>query len=140
MTLVDHAKARERSNELSLGDLVKRATGQISDLVHKEMRLAQLELAQKGKRVGIAVGLFGGAGVFVFYGVGVFLAAAVLGLSNVFTPWLAALIIGGGLFLVAAIAALIGVGQLKKAKPPIPTHAVNGFKADVATIKERARR
>ena len=36
----------------------------------QEVELAKAELAVKGKRAGIGAGMFGGAGVFGFYGLG----------------------------------------------------------------------
>ena len=51
----------------SVGTLVKQGTEQLSDLVRQEMKLAQAELAQKGKRAGIGGGLFGAAGLMAFF-------------------------------------------------------------------------
>jgi hypothetical protein len=127
---VDAADLGDRST----ADLVKLAAEQVSRLVRDELRLAQTELAEKGKRAGIGVGLFGTAGVISLYGVGVLIAAAVLGLATVLPGWLSALIIGVALFLFAGLLALIGRGQVKKAVPPAPTEAVRNVKADIDTI------
>ena len=63
-----------------------------------------------------------------------------LGLSNVVSPWLAALIVGVVLFLVAGVAALVGRKKLQQAAPPVPTRAIATTKADVAEIKESIQR
>lgn len=118
----------------STADLVKLAAEQMSRLVRDELKLAQTELAEKGKRAGIGVGLFGTAGVVSLYGLGVLIAAAILGLATVLPGWLSALIIGVVLFLLAGLMALIGRGQVKKAVPPSPTEAVRNVKADIDTI------
>jgi hypothetical protein len=52
--------------------------------------------------------------------------------------WLAALIAGAGLLLIASGLALLGRRQLQRATPPVPAAAVDSVKADVQEIKERA--
>ena len=112
----------------------------LSTLVRDEIRLAQAEVGEKAKKAGIGIGAFGGAGVVALYGLGVLIAAAVLGVSNVVSPWLAALIVGVVLFVVAGIAALVGKKQLSQAAPPVPTQAIASVKTDVAEIKESIKR
>src|SRR5438477_7150370 len=118
----------------STADLVKLAAEQVSRLVRDELRLAQTELAEKGKRAGIGVGMFGAAGFVSLYGLGALLAAAIIGLAAVVAAWLAALIVGVALFLVAGLMILLGRGQVKKAVPPAPTEAVRNVKADIDAI------
>src|SRR3712207_6713256 len=48
------------------GQLIGQLTEQISRLVRDEARLAQAEVTQKAKRLGVGAGLFGGAGLFAF--------------------------------------------------------------------------
>jgi hypothetical protein len=126
--------------ERSTGELVKTMSEQVSTLVRDELRLAQLEMTQKGKQAGIGVGMFGGSGLVALYGVGCLIAGAILGISRVLAPWLSALIVGVVLLAVAGIAALIGKSRLQKATPPVPQEAVHSVKTDVDEIKERARR
>jgi uncharacterized membrane protein YqjE len=124
----------------STAELVQRLSEQVSQLVRQEMQLAKLELAEKGKRTGVGAGLFGGSGLFAVYGIAVLVAAAVLGLATVWPAWLAALVVGLLLLLLAGLLALVGRGQFKKAMPPVPTDAVASVKADVDEITTRARR
>ena len=56
------------------------------------------------------------------------------------SPWLAALIVGVVLFVVAGVAALVGKKKLSQAAPPVPTRAIATTKADVAEIKESIQR
>ena len=58
------------------------------------MRLAQAELAEKGRHAGKGAGMFGGAGLVALYGVGALVTAAILGLATVLEPWIAAAAIG----------------------------------------------
>ncbi|WP_433614421.1 phage holin family protein [Dactylosporangium sp. CA-139114] len=122
------------SADRSTAELVKLAAEQVSTLVRDELKLAQIELTEKGKRAGLGAGMFGGAGLVALYGVGALLAALIIGLAAVMPAWLAALIVGVALFLVAGVLALVGKGQVKKAVPPVPQETVAGVKADIDTI------
>ena len=124
----------------SVGDLVRSLSEDLSRLVRDEIRLAQAEVGEKAKKAGIGIGAFGGAGVIALYGLGVLIAAAVLGLAAAVPAWLAALIVGVVLFVIAAVAALIGRKKLQEAEPPVPTRAIASTKADVAEIKESIHR
>jgi hypothetical protein len=123
------------AHNASLGELVSRMSEQTSRLIRDELRLAQLEMAEKGKKAGIGAGLFGSAGLFALYGLACLIAAAILGLAGPVPDWLAAIIIGVALFVVAGVAALIGKREVTEAAPPVPEQAVSGVKQDVATIK-----
>lgn len=124
----------------TIGELFRSMSEDLSALVRDEIRLAQAEVGQKAKKAGIGIGAFGGAGVVALYGLGVLIAAAVLGLSNVLSPWLAALIVAVVLFVVAGVAALVGKKQLSQAAPPVPTETIASVKTDVAEIKESIRK
>ena len=134
------AQAFADHQEPSTGELVKRLSEQVSTLVRDELKLAQLEMTRKGKQAGIGAGMLGGSGVIALYGVGCLLACAILGLSRVLEPWLAALIVGAALLLVSGVAALLGKARLKKAAPLVPAQATDSVKADVNEIRERAHR
>ncbi len=122
--------------DASTGQLVTQLTEQISRLVRDEARLAQAEVTQKAKRLGIGAGLFGGAGLFAFLGLAVLVATAVLALDLALPAWLAALIVAVVLFLVAGVLALVGKKDVEKASPPVPTQAIAGVQADIATVKQ----
>jgi uncharacterized membrane protein YqjE len=124
----------------STSELVSRMTEQMSQLVRDELRLAQLELREKGKRAGIGAGLFGGAGVVALYAVAALVTCAILLLGLAIPYWLAALIVGVVLLAVAGVLALLGRKQMRRAAPPVPQQAVAGIKRDVETVKERAQR
>jgi hypothetical protein len=130
----------DAAQERSAGELVKQLTEQVSTLLRDELKLAQVEMTRKGKQAGLGAGMLGGGGLIALYGAGCLLACAIIGLSHVVQPWLAALIAGVALLAIAGVAALIGKGRIQQATPPVPTEAVDSVKADVEEIKERARR
>lgn len=131
------------SNQLgdeSVGDLVKQLSEQTATLVRQEMKLAQTELQEKGKRAGIGAGMFGAGGLVAFFGAATLIAAAVLALATAVDAWLAAVIVGVVLLAVAGVAALMGKKKIDEATPPAPEQAMQSMKRDVDTVKSRARR
>src|SRR5215203_5244843 len=129
----------QRADDKPLGELVQDLSRQTSSLIRQEMRLAQAELAEKGKHAGKGAGMFGGAGLVALYGVGALIAAAVLGLATVIEPWIAAAATGAVLLLVAGVLALTGKKELDEAGPPKPEQALESMQRDVETVKARAR-
>ena len=119
----------------ALGALVHDLTTQVPELIRSEIRLAQAEVAEKGKRAGIGIGMFSGAGLLAFFGVATVIAGAVLALSLAMDGWLASLIVAVVLFAGAGVLALMGKNQVEQATPPLPERAVEGVKEDIATVK-----
>ncbi|MET9378560.1 phage holin family protein [Streptomyces sp. NPDC003035] len=128
------------STDESVGDLVSRASQQLSELVREEMQLARAEMTQKGKRFGVGGGLFGGAGLVGILAAQALVAGAIAALALLLPVWASALIIAALLAAVAAVMAATGKKQIAKAGTPAPEQAIAGVKADVAEIKEKAHR
>jgi nitrate/nitrite transporter NarK len=126
-------------SEASLAELVKQLSEQSSRLARQEVELAKAELAYKGKRAGIGAGMFGGAGVFGFYGLGALTAAAILALATAMTAWLAALIIAVVFAAIAGVLALQGKTKVQQATPPVPEEATESVKEDVQWAKTKAQ-
>jgi uncharacterized protein YacL len=123
-----------------VGDLVQRASQQLSQLVRDEMRLAQAEMTEKGKRFGKGGGLFGGAGLVGVLTLQALVATVIAALSLAMDVWVAALIVTAVLAAVTALMAALGKQQITKASPPAPEQTMDSVKADVAEIKEKAQR
>ena len=127
------------ASEASLGELVKQLSEQSSRLARQEVELAKAELAVKGKRAGIGIGMFGGAGAFGLYAFGALTAAAVLALATAMDGWLAALIVAVVYGAIAGILALQGKHKVEQATPPVPEEAAESVKEDVQWAKTRAQ-
>jgi uncharacterized membrane protein YqjE len=138
--VADQDTARHAVEEARLGELVRRLGDQMSTLVRDEIRLAQAEVQEKGKRAGIGAGMFGGAGLLALYGVGALVASAILALGLALEPWAAALIVGGVLLAIAGVLALMGKSRVAEAMPPVPREAVQSVQEDIAVVKERGTR
>ena len=118
-----------------VGDLGR----ELTTLIHQEMELARVELAEKGKRAGLGAGLFGAAAVLAVFGIGCLTACVVAALAQVMSLWLAALIVALAYLVVAGILALTGKREVQEATPPVPEQAVESTKEDVEWLKTQAR-
>jgi hypothetical protein len=54
--------------------------------------------------------------------------------------WLAALVVGVVVLVIAGVLALAGRAQLRRAAPAAPEHTVESVRDDVATVREAVRR
>ena len=124
-----------RADEPTLGALVHRLTEEIPELVRSEIRLAQAEVTQKGKRVGLGLGMFSAAGLFAHLGLATLVATAVLALAEALPGWAAVLIVAAVLFVIAAIFAVMGKSTVDDGQPLKPERAIAGAREDIATVK-----
>jgi MFS family permease len=129
----------EELQDQSTADLLKRLSEQTSALVRQEIRLAQLELQEKGKRAGIGAGLFGASGLVALYALGALIAGLILLLATAMEAWAAALIVAAALAILAGVLALTGRKEVQEATPPAPEQAMESVKQDVDEVKARAR-
>ncbi len=126
--------------DASVGQLVEQLSAQISALVRDEMALATAEMKRKGAQAGIGIGIGGAGAVVGLLGLGALVAAAILGLAIVLAAWLAALIIGVVLLVVAGVISAAGITQVRNSAPPVPEKAVRSTKQDIETVKESVHR
>lgn len=130
---------RTRAEEPTIGALVHDLSEEIPALVRSEIRLAQAEVAQKGRALGVGAGMFSAAGLLAFFGAATLVATAVLALSEVLPAWASALIVAAVLLVVAAIVAMVGRRKVTEGQPLKPERAAAGVKEDVAAVKGAVR-
>ncbi|MFD4256465.1 phage holin family protein [Streptomyces sp. NPDC058534] len=128
------------ATEDSVGELVKHASEQLSQLVRQELALGQAEMKEKAKRFGFGGGLFGGAGLVGFLALQALVVTAIAALDLVWPLWAAALAVTALLFAVAGTLAVTGKKQIGHATPASPQQTIESVKTDVAAIKESAHR
>jgi uncharacterized membrane protein YqjE len=119
----------------TLGALVHQLSQQIPELVRSEIRLAQAEVAEKGKRAGVGIGMFSVAGLLAFFALASLVTTAILALTLVLDAWLAALVVALVLLAAAAVAGLAGKNKVSEAAPAKPERAIDGIREDIATVK-----
>lgn len=133
----DHGPSASRDD--SVRELVHRLSEQTSHLVRAEAALAKLEAKQRAKVIGIGIGTFGAGGLIAFFGMAAGVTAAILGLSNVMRPWLAAIVVAAGCFLLALFIVAPGWKGIRDRRG-VPENVVDSVKSDVAAVREAAHR
>ena len=121
--------------EESMGALFKQLSDELSTLVRQELRLAQAEMTEKGKKAGLGLGMFGGAGVIAFLALQALTACLVALLATAMDVWIAALIITVVYAAGAGVLALTGKKQVSEATPPVPEQTAETLKEDVQWAK-----
>jgi hypothetical protein len=121
-----------------VSDLIKGISDDVKLLVRDEIQLAKAELVPAAKNAGIGAGLFGAAGYFAICALSVLYFAAAFALAQVVDTWLAFLIVGVVLLLIAALLGLVGFLMVKRVKAPEKTIA--NANATVAELKAAVQR
>ena len=119
------------------GELVKQLSTQVSTLVRQEVELAKAEAAEKGRKVGVGAGMFGGAGVAGMLMLGSLTAFLILVLALAIPAWASALLVTVLWAGVAAVLALQGRNKLREMGKPVPEKTVETVKEDVLWLKNR---
>jgi Putative Actinobacterial Holin-X, holin superfamily III len=128
----------ENANELReqpMGELFKQLSDELSVLVRQELKLAQAEMTEKGKKAGLGIGMFGGAGIVGLLALGTLSACLVAALATAMHVWLAALIVTAVYGALAGVLALIGKNRVTEATPPVPEQTVESVKEDMQWAK-----
>ncbi|MBV9686931.1 MAG: phage holin family protein, partial [Alphaproteobacteria bacterium] len=86
--------ARRPRQDRSIAALLSDLANETGTLVRQEIALFKTEIGEKLGRLGTGTGAIAAGGLIAFSGWLALIAAAILGLSTVLAPWLAALIIG----------------------------------------------
>ena len=136
----DTATMRRRhwdERDRSVGQIVGDLTSQVAHLARVEAQLAAREVTDKAKRGAAGGGLFAAAAVVAILGGAGLASAAVFALALVWDAWLAALVVGIALFVMAGVIAIIARSMLRRAIPPVPDDAVERAREDVRAMGGR---
>jgi len=114
----------------SIPEVLQDIVGNIQEIVRSEFRLAKAELKEEASRASKPVATFGIGMVFGFYGIGFLLLSLVYWLTTLMAVWLAALLIGAGLAIVA-IALMSFSGKKLKRVNPTPDKTIRSLEENV---------
>jgi uncharacterized membrane protein YqjE len=131
--------AAVETNGRSTGELVKDLSNQVSLLARQEIELAKAEMAEKGRRAGLGLGLVAAAGVSALLALGTLTACVVLALDGAMPAWLAALIVALAWSVVAAVLASVGKRKMEQAGTPVPEQTVESVKEDIKWLRDQTR-
>ena len=119
---------------VSTGELLSRFFKQITELLKKELDLAKSEIRTSVQSIVTVTVEFLAAAIFGLLGLMLLSAAAVLGLATAMPAWLAALLVG---FVMLVIAVGLGMAaKTKGIKKPLD-RTQQTLKEDVQWAKER---
>jgi hypothetical protein len=121
--------------EQPMGELFKQLSDELSTLVRQELKLAQVEMARKGKKAGVGVGMFGGAGLVGLLALGALTACLIAALATGMEVWIAALIVTVLYGAAAGVLALQGKSRVREATPPVPEQTIETVKEDAQWAK-----
>ena len=121
--------------EQPMGELFKQLSTDLSTLVRQELRLAQVEMTEKGKRAAVGAGFLGGAGIVSLLLLGSLTACIVAALAEGMDVWLAALIVTVVYGAIAGVLALTGKQRVAEATPVVPEQTVQTLKEDAQWAK-----
>ena len=120
----------------STRSLLSQLIDEVTTLFRKEVALVRAEMSDAISQAKTGVTSVATGGAVLFAGLLVLLAAAVLGLSNVVEPWLAALIVGGIVLIVGFV--MLQMGK-KKLEPSAfkPERTQSSLRKDKEMIQRR---
>jgi len=124
----------DRGNR-GVGETAKVVAEHASSLARLEVALALTEIKRKVAALGLGIGLAIGGALFGLFGLGFAFATAAAAIAIVLPTWAALLIVTGGLFGLASLLALLGLGAIKKGTPPVPEQAIEEAKLTTEALK-----
>ena len=107
-----HDEGTTRSDDRSIREILHDIVNHIGDVIHSEVRLATTEVRQDLTHYAKTSAFIGVAGVLTLYAVGFVLLSAVYALQGVMPSWLAALLVGVAVGMMAVTLYLIGRKKL----------------------------
>jgi uncharacterized membrane protein YqjE len=122
----------------SVPEVLQDIVGNLQEIIRSEFLLAKTELKEEVSRAAKPVATFGVGLALGFYGIGFLLLAAVYGLSTVMAGWLAALLVGAILAIVA-IVLMSSSGKKLKHVNPTPDKTIQSLEENVQWAKHQIK-
>ncbi len=129
--------AQDQSEPQQIGHTVAEISEKASLLVREEIELAKTEISIKAKALGKGIAVAIVAGIMAVFGLIYFFHFVAIALADwVFDDKLVwgYLVVTVFLFLIAAIAGLLGLRWIKKGAPPTPDMAIDEAKRIKETV------
>lgn len=109
--------------------LLTALAGRVTLVLKTEYNNAKEEVRVKAKNLSLGIGFLAIATAFAFLVLISLVLAAFLGLTVIWEPWLAALVVAGGTAVFALIFGIIGAVKVNRNKNLMPEKAINNVKA-----------
>jgi uncharacterized membrane protein YqjE len=121
----------------SFSELLQDIVANVQQIIRSEVLLAKTEIKEEGTQAVRAGRLLAGGAAVGFYALGFLLLCCVYALTSVVAPWLAALIVGVGLGIIAAV--LLNVGSRRFREIRAPEKTIQSLKEDVQWAKRQVK-
>lgn len=122
----------------SVPEVLQDIVSNLQDIIRSEFRLAKTEITEEASKAARPAAAFGMGLISGIYGIGFMLLAAVYGLSTVMPAWLAALLVGIILAIVAG--AFLGSGREKLKRINLsPDKAIKSLEENVEWSKHQIK-
>jgi hypothetical protein len=122
----------------SVPEVLQDIVSNLQDIIRSEFRLAKTEIKEEASKAARPAATFGVGLISGIYGIGFMLLAAVYGLSTAMPAWLAALLVGIILAIVAG--AFLGSGREKLKRINLsPDKAIKSLEENVEWSKHQIK-
>ena len=122
----------------SVPEVLEDIASNLAQIVQAEFRLAKTELKEGAEKFAGPGATLGAGVALAFYALGFLLLAAVYAMSTVMVPWLAALIVGGVLLVLAAVMTAAGKAKIKNTNLA-PEKTIRTLEEDVQWAKQQVK-
>jgi len=131
-------RASSDSDSRPFSRILQEIVTHLTEIVRSEMRLARAEVRADIVPVARASVFIVIGAVFGFYALGFVLLGLVYGLGTQVAPWLAALMVGVGVAVIAAVFLQVGRSKMKQASLK-PDKTIRSLQENVTWMKKQAR-
>jgi uncharacterized membrane protein YqjE len=125
-----------QSTETSFAKLVEGAFANVQEIIRSEVRLAKVETREELTKAARAGALLGGGIVLALFALGFLLWSAVYGLWIAWPGWLAALVVGAILAIIAGVAITFGRTKMRGVKVP-PPRTMENVRENLEWVRHR---
>jgi len=135
---LDDMDATSRSGRRPISSIFQEIGTHLTEILRSEVRLAGEEIRQDVTQVAKASTFLVISAVLALYALGFILLAAVYALGDTVPSWASALIVGGGIGILAAIFLLIGRKRMKLTSLK-PDKTIRSLQENVTWLKQRTK-
>jgi uncharacterized membrane protein YqjE len=126
------------ADDRSISDVLQDILRNVQEIVRSEVRLAETEIREEAAKTKSSAVLLGAGAVTAIFAILFLLLMIVYMLGLVMPSWIAALIVGAALAVVASVMLTAGIRRFKQIHPT-PERTVETIKENVEWAKQQAK-
>lgn len=130
-----HTRVTDGHADGGVGAAAKTVAEHASSIARLELQLALLEVKQKAVKLGLGIGMLVGAALFGLFLLVFLVAAAAAAWTLILPVWAALLVMGGVMMLAAGVLAVVGLAAVKQGSPPVPEQAIEEAKLTTEALR-----